>query len=278
MNIIHSVWDVDTFRMRDQHKLAALSNFLAQKRGFKTNLYISSKDYLKYWKIKYDNFKILPSTELNALPRTVWSISKILSSADQVEPFLHIDLDVLIYNRQYEFIHSLMDKKFIIYNYEDTEKPETVRSILKYIFENTDNSLDIEVDTISSLNSKNFAIFGTYYKHQVPFIANAAKQLIAYLKKHKSFFESTELAEFLIKEQCPWPPAAAIPIIVEQIIFFNLATKNLSSWDTGSFCDFTGNFANRPSTFKKYMYHIQSNKPIYLDRIDEILQAYNLKY
>jgi hypothetical protein len=274
MNVIYSCWNADRRRLKNQFKLGALSAFLSQKRGFNTTLYTSRENFQDFYKIKFDDIKIFKQDLLNSLPKSVWSACKILAVADQKEPFLHFDLDLLVYNRNYELNSEINNKKFIFYHYEDVNV-SIAKKVIKYFFDNTDYSLGFDPDLIENVYPRNFAMFGSYDQLQVSHIAKAAKKMIIYLKKHKDFYESKELLNYIIQNK--YGHKDTIPVILEQVIFFLLMTKNLKNEEIGSFCDILNNFRGRQD-FRKYMHHIHGEKDLYIDNIDEILQSYGIKY
>jgi hypothetical protein len=274
MNIIYSAWKANKKRISCQYKLAALSNFLSKKHGFKTFLYTSRESLNEMYKIAFDNIKVFDCSVLNDLPKSIWSCSKILSVADQVEPFLHLDLDFLIYKRNYELIPEIKNKKFIFYHYEHINA-ETPVKLLNYLFDNTDYSLGIDPASIKNIYPRNFGMFGSYCPFQIQYMSSAAKKLIDYLKKHKDFYDSGKPSRFVKDNNLGGQDT--VTVVIEQLVFSLLMTENLKDYEFGSYSDIVRDYSGEWDC-RNNMYHIHGNKEIFLGKIDEILAAYGIRY
>jgi hypothetical protein len=97
MKIVYSHWsNADILHQKLFPEMAAASNYLAQKQGFKTVLYTDSKGYELLHKINFNEFKQLDEKKLNQFPKTGWSLGKLLTISDIDYPFLHIDFDLFL--------------------------------------------------------------------------------------------------------------------------------------------------------------------------------------
>lgn len=88
----------DVLAQKSSLKLAALSNFLAQKQGFKTEFWGDKITLQNFKNIEYDDVHELNLEIFKHLPGDYWSMGKLLAIKNINEPFLHVDCDLLLFN------------------------------------------------------------------------------------------------------------------------------------------------------------------------------------
>ena len=80
-------------------EIAALANYLVKKHypHFETVFSGDEESVQAYSNIAYDRFIKLTKEELEGIPSFLWSIGKYVTVSKLDEPFLHLDLDVLLF-------------------------------------------------------------------------------------------------------------------------------------------------------------------------------------
>jgi hypothetical protein len=277
MKAIYSYWDPSRKRKitPETIKLAAISNFFAKKQKFETYIYTESFFVKNFFRMGFDNLEVLLQPELEKIPKTVWSGCKILAMSKQSKPFLHLDFDFFMYSRRYESLKEIKNSKMLFYHYDEADI-EAMKKAVKFLFDNTDESLSIDIESLS-LYPKNFSMFGTYFYSQVETLQRAAKEMLIYLQTHKEFYESSELIEYM--KHLGFNTNFIIPVIVEQVFLPVLMTRNLRPENIGSFCDLTKNEFLFKNKKVQYTRHLQtSGRAELLANLDHIIKHYGLKY
>lgn len=210
MRVIFSYVD---FGLKDKNhskiiKMAAVSNFLAQKCGYKTTLFVDKKSYIFFEKIKYDSLIILEEEITENFPSQIWSLGKLLAMSKMREPFFHIDFDLLLFKA---LKNSLIQKEFICLHSE------------KWLIFNT----KIVIDIYKNLNiqmpfppiSLNCAIVGG---NNFKLISKTAIDLINYALNNKNILK--DMNQQLREEDKYW----TLSVIFEQVLFTNLILNELA--------------------------------------------------
>jgi len=262
MRIIFSYVD---FGLKDKNhskiiKMAAVSNFLAQKCGYKTTLFVDKKSYIFFEKIKYDSLIILEEEITENFPSQIWSLGKLLAMSKMKEPFIHIDFDILILK---PFEKSLIKKEFLCLHAE------------KWLIFNT----KIVIDIYKKLNmnipnpiSLNCAVVGgNTYK----IISEIATILINYALENKNILKN--IYNKLSEENKYW----MLPVIFEQVLFTNLIFNKLQLNYQNNLIINISKYQNISSTLlKNGIIHFWRNKDAEnnLNLIDNIIKNNNVLY
>jgi hypothetical protein len=189
-------------------ELAALSNYYAQKHGYKTHFFGDHKSIDLVKNIKYDFVTELPKDKLEEIPQCLWSLCKFVSIQMVDEPFLHLDFDLIlkqninkkILNSEIIAFHS---EKYVLHKTINLQKAFPIHPL---------NRLDLEP------MSYNCAVFGgNNYKY----IKEKIKILLDFVVQNKNYFIDLNcLFNFYIskhKDHFYFPP-----VLIEQIWLFQL--------------------------------------------------------
>lgn len=182
--------------------LAAVSNFLAQKHGYRTRLYTDSINYHLFKNIKYDEVVFLDEEFIKQFPQKGWSLGKLLSMSMVKEPFVHIDFDLLLINDIPNHIKSNECFAF----HKETYFKNLFRQETIYEFYNkygVQNELDYR-ETLST----NCAILGG---QNFNLINESCSKVIEYSILNKSFFDKNYS-----------PLKSRIAMFFEQILLLNI--------------------------------------------------------
>jgi hypothetical protein len=208
MKIIFSFVDFNFYKKEDLEyivKMAALSNFFAQKHGYSTCLFVDEKSEKLFKNIKYDNIQIFDQKIVQHLPKYIWSSGKILASTMINEPFIHIDFDLfLIENNlfQNKDFFCAFSEPFVVIN-------------KKILFE-----ISRKLDKKNSVNrflSLNCAVMGG---KSVEIIKNTGTEIIEFILANKNLLDN-----YNVLSNSSW----MLAVIFEQMFFTNLIFKNLKS-------------------------------------------------
>jgi hypothetical protein len=227
MKVIFSYWKTDEHFFITED-FALISNELAKKHGYETVLFTDDFGIEELKNIKYDKVVKFDQNLLNRLPKTGWSLAKILAMSSMQEPFMHVDFDLfLIKNLRQDFLENQVfcfhkekwltepqgekDKngKFIensIINPYSFEFLDKVRILLN---ETEDN---FSIKNYHKLTSYNCAIVGGQnYK----VFKKASEYVIKYALKYKDILENFPIIH---RMEVDWFPA----VFLEQVLYMNL--------------------------------------------------------
>lgn len=209
--------------------MAYISNYLAQKQGYKTVLYIDKKNKEEFInKIPYSEVVEFDDNILEQLPPAVWSAGKILAASIETRPFLHVDFDLFILNNK--FYDYVKNEEFITYHYEPWWSLKTEigkifhKEALKYFIKNTDNAF--KLDYSKDLDSYNCAIFGSCKKENIEIINKECQFIIKALIKSKNIIQNPEFIRHITYNSFK---NGGIPVIVEQVIMIYKIHNKLKS-------------------------------------------------
>jgi hypothetical protein len=182
-------------------KLAKLSNFLAQKHGYITELYVDDANYKNFQKIPYNNIIKINSEELKFLPLNIWSSGKLLVFSKMREPFLHIDFDLLLVN---DYLRFFWEKDLVFFHEEPWFSTHNCRLKIHPILDdsinwvNTFYNFNLDKDNIKSFNcavfgGKKFREINQYSNIVIEYLRNNQQKIQHYTKNNKTqgaiFFE-----------------------------------------------------------------------------------------
>jgi hypothetical protein len=188
-------------------KMAAASNFLAQKCGYKTTLFVDKKSCIFFEKIKYDNLILLKEEITENLPKKIWSLGKLLAMSEMTEPFIHIDFDILLLKPLEKHFEK---KEFICLHSEEWMLFDT------RLFVDLCKNLNINILNPISLNcgivgGRNFSL-----------IKKTANKLINYAINNKITLE--KINNKIPEKDRSW----LLAVLFEQILFTNSIFNNLN--------------------------------------------------
>ena len=212
----------------DTLNMAHISNYLAQKQGYKTILYIESKYKDCFNNIPYSEVVEFDDKILEQFPAIVWSAGKILAASMETRPFLHIDFDLFILNNTfYDFIK---DEEFITYHFEPWWHVETEigqkfnKKAIKYFLKKTKGAFNIKHS--EKLGSYNFAIFGSCKKENIKIINGECKSVIEAIIKSKDILDDPKFIKFISKHSFG---ETGVTVIVEQVLTIAKIANRLNS-------------------------------------------------
>jgi hypothetical protein len=179
MKIIFSYINI-SFRPSLSIKLAKISNYLAKKHGYTTELYADKYHYEKLKNIPYDNIIIIENKELERLPLNVWSAGKILTFSKINEPFLHLDMDVFLIKN---YLEKFLNQNLIFFHSE----PWISEQHWKNKFPNICNHMS----NISEFNNLDYKSFNCAITGGANFksINNSANIVLNYLIHNKDYIQ-----------------------------------------------------------------------------------------
>lgn len=266
MKIIFSYVTNNNAPSQSSVELAALSNFLVRKEGFKTAFWGDEISLNQFSKIEYDEFHKLDTNELLQLPPNLWSMSKLMAVQNTNEPFLHLDCDMLLFKKleKSQYDHDIVcfhDEHFIDHHFQTLQdlfqiKPKEcenyiVRSYNCGIFGG--NDYESYHKAINIL----FKFIKDNYNH-IEYISNKYKNDKQLVKKaNYDFFHP--------------------PVLVEQIWMFQILQSfgkeiykitDIENWYT--------DFENKSKELG--FVHLMHRKEYYLKQIQFLLKKYDIKY
>jgi hypothetical protein len=222
-------------------KMAAVSNFLAQKHGYETILFVDKKSRLYFENIQYNNIFCLEEQITENIPKSIWSLGKLLAMSQMKEPFIHIDFDILLLRQLKD---DLIKKEFLCLHGEE------------WLLFNTKILVDI-------------------YKNLNTYIAKPISLNCAIVGGNN--FELEDINEKLPQKDKCW----MLPVIFEQILFTNLIFNNLKINYKDNLIIKTPKYEDISSELiKNGIVHLWANKDkqVNLNLIENILKNNNIKY
>jgi hypothetical protein len=241
-------------------KMAAVSNFLAQKHGYETILFVDKKSRLYFENIQYNNIFCLEEQITENIPKSIWSLGKLLAMSQMKEPFIHIDFDILLLRQLKD---DLIKKEFLCLHGEEWLLFNT--KILVDIYKNLNTYIAKPI-------SLNCAIVGG---NNFELINQIAIELVNYALNNKVLLE--DINEKLPQKDKCW----MLPVIFEQILFTNLIFNNLKINYKDNLIIKTPKYEDISSELiKNGIVHLWANKDkqVNLNLIENILKNNNIKY
>jgi hypothetical protein len=194
--------------------LAAFSNYLAQRHGYKTVLYTDSINYEQFKNIKYDEFVFLDEKIIEQFPNRGWCLGKLLAMSMVKEPFIHIDFDLLLVNNLPNYIKT--NECFAFHNepyMKELFKPPGVHKLYKkYKFQNELNYNETESNNCAIIGGQNYQL-----------INESCEKVIDYAITNRKFFDKFGN---LFKTQ---KTRIYIPVFFEQIFLLNIIREKTLS-------------------------------------------------
>lgn len=232
MDAIYSWWTVHrvdklNFNQQEeidtQKKLAAFSNFLMKKHGYRTVFYVDefSADHFK--KIPYDEFRILSASDLALIPTTFWSGGKFVAIKNHEKPFFHVDFDFFLFHK--EIFKQTDNCKFFTLNDEPWVKHSVMKNFLEDMF--TSAGVIQNMDMINDIFvSRNFGVFGTPCAEYLKVLKNNVDIILNYVKQNKFFFESNKFQRIVDRHKTF---TAYFPVSIEQVCFRLMCERPLKN-------------------------------------------------
>ncbi|MEY4342215.1 MAG: hypothetical protein RL736_5 [Pseudomonadota bacterium] len=245
-------------------ELAALSNHFAKKHGYTTHFFGDPKSIDIIKNVEYDHITELSQSELDKIPKCLWSLSKFLSLQSINEPFLHLDIDLILKNN----IDSKILNSEIIAFHTETYVLDKTESLQRAFPLHPLNRFDL------TPLSYNCAIFGgqnfEYIKSKANFLLNFVyenKDSFDFLHKLYTYYIKTN------KEHFYYPP-----VLVEQVWLYQLFKQ-----DNKKIVNILGNPGSWSSLYKnsrkRRIVHLIGNyKMFYKNRIVKYVMELGLKY
>ncbi|MDR1227128.1 MAG: hypothetical protein LBK47_09575 [Prevotellaceae bacterium] len=147
--------------------------------------------------------------DLNDIPVQMWAISKLYTYSLQTEPFLHIDGDVYIWNK---FSSEIENAELVVQNMEMGKSEQYYSNALQIMKNNNfqiHSSLSGPMNGNEPIISVNAGVLGG---HDIDFINYYSCEALRFFYDNKPLFFSDA--------------AAQLNIILEQLLFYQLAKKN----------------------------------------------------
>lgn len=224
--IIYSHIDFSSRKIKSSfsHEMAKVSNILAQKQNFHTVLYTSKKDRESFKNIKYSEVIEFDDNLLKDIPKSLWNMGKILAMSIEKRPFLHIDLDMFIFNKK--FLEKIKDKEFVSFHEEPWLFSTPVNNTSSFYDKAVYSYKSLNFEKIFNLNSdlldtSNFAIAGSCLEKAIPIINQESEFIFQKVIEHKDVFDKVCLEKnnnFIYGHQ--------FTMLVEQwILYSRLKTK-----------------------------------------------------
>ena len=147
--------------------------------------------------------------DLNDIPVQMWALSKLYTYSLQTEPFLHIDGDVYIWDR---FSNEIENAGLVVQHFEGEKNEPDYRNALR-IMKNNDFQMHVSlsdlIEATEPIISVNAGVLGG---HDTEFINYYSREAFHFFDNNKLLFSSDD--------------AAQLNIIIEQLLFYQLAKKN----------------------------------------------------
>lgn len=273
MNIIFCSYDISNY---STYHMSNISNFLAQKHGYKTTLYCDEKSSNILKTIPYNEIKLLPQKIMNEIPRGLWSLSKIVALSEIKEPSLVIDLDLFLFK-------CLDEEKLnndIVFLHDENYSHYFTKPILEYC----ENLVFDKVRHLKSDISKNCGIIGG---RDFRTIANVSKEIIELVIQNKdewALITSPEAKEdFQKKYTINWDPdkedenALYVPtLLIEQIWMFDLFKLHRKDIVIKPYYDTTTTFSSQ--SIIDGLYHVWGLKQPFMYSIMEKFSETEIDY
>lgn len=187
--------------------LAAFSNYLAKKHGYKTLLYTDSNNYEFLKNIEYDEVKFFDENLINEFPDRAWCLGKLLAMSLVKEPFIHIDFDLLLVKNIPSHVKNSECFAFHKEAYmQNLFKPVGVRKLYKkYNFQDELNYNKIESNNCAIIGGQNYQLINESCNKVIDFAISNRK----FFNKFGNLFKNQKTRIY-------------IPVFLEQILLLNL--------------------------------------------------------
>jgi|688.fasta_scaffold163882_1 hypothetical protein len=295
MDAIYSWWTVDRkdrwdFNQQEeletQKKLAAFSNFLMRRQGYKTILYVDELSSHIFKNIPYDEVRIMSLSDLSLIPIPFWSGGKFIAIKNHERPFVHVDFDFFLFHK--EIFKKVENSKFFTLNDEPWVKHKVMKNFVQDMFENTGflPNMNMEKDIFIS---RNFGVFGTSCPEYLNVLKNNANIILNYVKQNKFFFESNKFQRIVDSHKTF---TAYFPVSLEQVCYRLMCERPLKIGEKivllPSFNSEDSLVDENEKNINHYtmpytitgtgMCHLVCDKYKFMSTINTYIQKYNIKY
>lgn len=256
--------------------VAYISNFFANKHGFKTVLYTDKQNKNTATKIPYSEIIEYDESILNKLPNQVWSANKILTMSIEQRPFIHIDFDLFIFNKV--FLQLVENKDFFVFHKEPWLFKEHQPNCIENFIINIANNIGINLNP--ELICYNFGIVGSLKEQNIKTINQTASFIIDKIIEHKNYLNNPFLYKKI--EDCSihhiW--ASIIPMTIEQIIFPQLLENNFKKKCTtilNNVEDWKDVYKESPQLDLFHIWFANKNNKIMYNNMDKLVKIISKK-
>jgi hypothetical protein len=115
MKIVFSALNIEPKDYNIIASMAKISNFLVQSHGYETVFFCENKLYKIFKDIPYNNVQFFEDRIIKEIPKTYWSLGKLLALGSMNEASLHIDMDLFIFKK---FDESIINNEIVCYHPE----------------------------------------------------------------------------------------------------------------------------------------------------------------
>lgn len=247
-------------------EIAAFSNYLVKKQhpNIKT-IFLGDKQSLNmFGNIKYDEFREIPSNCLKDIPNFLWSLGKFAAISLIDEPFLHFDLDILLFK---PLKQEVFNQNIVCFHNENFSN---------HIMNKMQNVVNINpCDNKSILPvSYNCAIFGG---NDINTIKKCTNQVLDFVKIHKKELEQINL-DYHKRPTNKKLEYFDMSILAEQVWTFQLfKSLNKNIYEIVQVNDLVKSY-DKMMKNTGYMHLISWNKEINKQKIKDAINKLNIKY
>jgi hypothetical protein len=285
MDLVYSFLKKSDRRCDNLNKMAAVSNFYAQKNGHNTILYTDLESYKLLEGVKFSEVRFFKQNTKN-LPYQFWCGAKMFSMAEMNSPYIHIDFDLFILENK--FLEKISEMDFFYLHDEPW--------VDKMLFGAMIN--DILSESISPWRPfkkneflcRNMALFGSTTYKGTEIIKSNAEKILEFVYRNAKMFDTVKTPNFLET----FSLYAAEPgyefmicVLIEQMLMTSLICDGLEKNKVTKIFDGISSpkmisiehFKKSINYLNKYkIYHIWGAKSAFAPILDYLISYYNIKY
>jgi len=204
MKFIFSNWSDAVGHKTSSLELAKISNFLIQAKGFETVLFADKGSIEHFKSVPYNEIHEIKDYEMENIPKSLWSMSKLVSMSKMNEPFLHVDFDLFLFK-----FDELCLKKNIVCLHSESYFDKNIKILQKIVGIQPEKTLN------SIARSYNCGIIGG---QNFEFLKKASNEILEYVRENKSHIEEVYSNNLNNKDIT----IQIMPVLVEQVWMFQL--------------------------------------------------------
>lgn len=240
--------------------LAAYSNYLAKRHGYKTRLYTDLKNYKLLKNIEYDEIIFLDEKIIKEFPETGWSLGKILTMSMVNEPFIHIDFDLLLVNDIPKYIKNT--PCFLLHNEPHLD---CKKSMIQKLYNKYQNLDEINYNFVHSTNC---AIFGV---NDYKTVNESCKKVLDYTMINNKFLK--KYSNLLYSK---YDDNNFFALFLEQILLLNIINNKINNLSLIINKKTFSEISREADKLK--LFHIWGGKINFLEKFENVAKNKNLKY
>ncbi len=287
MDVVYTYWAANKTRLDGQHKVAAVSNFFAQKNGYRTVLYTDETGFKLLRNINFSHVEIFQNKEL-IIPKDFWSAAKFVTFTKMASPFMHIDLDLFLVTNS--FTNKIKGSDLF---YLHSEPWIEQKKYDEFIFRCMDISKNpFDLSNIKSFPARNMALFGSTNTEGVKKIKEYSEKMLTFIednyrlfcrKQKNSYFDIFDEYYRTVYRELQF----GICISFEQMLFINLIANELDNVtalyeniDNPHELSISGlsNFGSNTKLINYHVYHLWGEKQRCMPVINKLIEKFNIKY